>query len=277
MKTTFPIIVLIAFAASSSRSAEPLLLQDAYIDAGNPSQSNSNYGADGDLRIYKSGTRVMRAFLKFSLDTLPAGTTAANVTQARLRLWVNESTSGLGAITLIPVTSAWDESVIKANNISGMTFGSPTISDLPVSSSSTFISIDVTDWVKAWLNGTLRNEGLEIVASAATTNLNLYFDSKESSQTSHEPSLEIVLSNMGPPGPTGPQGVSGPPGPAGVAGSQGLPGAAGAPGTPGSPGAQGPAGPAGAQGPPGPAGASATRIEPQGDLSMGDFTQGTPP
>jgi hypothetical protein len=102
-----------------------------------------------------------------------------------------------------------------------------------------FVSIDVTDWVKAWLAGTLANEGIKIEASSTAPFLDLSFDSKESIQTSHEPRLEISLSRIGPAGPQGPAGMPGPPG---------------APGSPGATGNEGPAGPAGSSGPPGPPG-----------------------
>ncbi|MEN3370779.1 MAG: hypothetical protein V7609_2922 [Verrucomicrobiota bacterium] len=104
---------------------------------------------------------------------------------------------------------------------------------------SNFISIDVTDWVKAWLDGSLPNEGIEIEAGATTALLNLAFDSKESNQTSHEPRLEIVLSKIG---PIGPMGLIGPQGLQGFAGPAGPPGTSGPTGSTGMTGPQGIAG-----------------------------------
>ena len=286
---------------SQSRAGEALLLQDTYVDNGptgsKPPPVNANFGTSNDLRVFRSGTRVGRAFLKFSLATLPPGTTAADVTQARLRLWVNESTTASGAVTLTPVTTSWDELILKDNTSASITFGQPKLSDLAISTVANFVSVDVTDWVKGWLNGTLVNEGFEIEPSA-TTAPNLYFDSKESDLTGHEPRLEISLNKTGSAGPTGaqgqqgsagaagpvgPQGLQGsqgPAGPAGIAGPGGIPGPAGSQGNTGNPGPAGATGAAGAQGSQGPAGPAAawpTRIEPQGDLSMGEFTQGPTP
>ncbi len=65
-----------------------------------------------------------------------------------------------------------------------------------------FISIDVTNWVKAWLDGKLINEGIEIAPSANTKFLDLAFDSKESDRTSHEARLEISLGKSENPTPT---------------------------------------------------------------------------
>lgn len=263
------IVMSILCAASQLHAMEALLLQDAYVDNG-----KNNLGSSGDLRVQKNGPQLCRAFLKFSLATLPVGVTASNVTQARLRLWINSSSTTLGSITMTPVISVWDEMTIKNSTANGLTLGSPKITDIPVNSNSDFISIDVTAWVKAWISGTLINEGFEVEAATATTNLNLYFDSKESAATSHEPQLEIQLDSIGPQGPPGP---TGPQGPSGVAGSQGPPGLQGPSGPLGPTGAMGPAGTQGPMGPIGPIGPAPTHIQPQGDLSMGEFTQGTSP
>jgi hypothetical protein len=74
----------------------------------------------------------------------------------------------------------------------------------------------------------------------------------------------------GDPGPMGPQG---PAGPAGLTGASGPIGPQGPTGPVGDLGPAGPAGSTGPAGPQGPAGPALTRVEPQGDLSMGEFTQ----
>jgi hypothetical protein len=241
----FILLVTLSFAQQTA-AIEALLLQDTYVDngttGGKPPPNSSNYGAGMDLRVFKGNGRLGRAFLKFSLATLPPGSTATDVTHARLRFWVNSNSTAAGSITLSPVTTAWDEYTLKDSSTGSFVFGLPKLLDLPVNSVSNFISIDVTNWVKAWLDGTLVNEGIEIEASATSTLLNLAFDSKESNQTSHEPRLEVSLSKIGPVGPAGPQGP------------QGISGLAGATGPAGEMGSSGSAGPTGAVGDPGPAG-----------------------
>ena len=245
------ILVLLApFVTVRSASAvEALLLQDTYVDNGTtgskPPPNQSNYGAGMDLRIFKGNGRIGRTFLKFSLATLPPGTTASDVSHARLRFWLNANSTVVGSITLNPVTTAWDEYTLKDSSTAGLTFGLPRLTDLPINLINNFVSIDVTDWVKAWLSGTLVNEGIEVEASSATTLLNLAFDSKESNQTSHEPRLEISLSRIGPAGPQGAPGIPGVPGPAGSPGATGSTGAVGPAGSQGPQGPQGVAGPAG--------------------------------
>jgi hypothetical protein len=236
-------LVLLAFIPPRAGAVEALLLQDTYVDngtsGGRPTPNNSNYGAGMDLRVFKGNGRVGRIFLKFSLAILPPGTTATDVSHARLRFWINGNSTVAGTITLTPVTTAWDEYTLKDTSTVSLTFGAPKISELPIAIMNNFVSIDVTDWVKAWLNGALANEGIEIEAGASTALLNLAFDSKESNETSHEPRLEISLTRIGPVGPPGPQG---------------SPGVPGAPGPIGPPGVPGIAGPAGSQGPAGPQG-----------------------
>jgi hypothetical protein len=259
-KTTFSFLLTLALilgvfcTTPRAEAVDGLLLQDAYVDnatTGSPVPNSTNYGSNNDLRVLKNANHACRSFLKFSVGTLPSGTTANDVTQARLRLWVNNPTGTLGPITLTPVTSAWDESTIKNNNTGSMTFGTPKISDLSVNSTNAFISIDVTDWVKAWISGTLTNEGFQIETATGTSNLSINFDSKESSLTSHEPVLEIVLGTVGLQGPTGPQGTVGA---TGATGSQGIAGVTGPNGVTGPQGPGGATGGTGAQGAAGPTG-----------------------
>ena len=183
--------------ASRACAIEALLLQDTYVDngttAGESPPNASNYGAGMDLHVFKGNGRIGRAFLKFSLETLPPGTAAGHVTHARLRLWVNAKSTAAGSITLTPVITRWDEYTLSDNAARDLAFGRPQLSELPVESINNFISIDVTDWVKAWLGGKLINEGIEIAPSSNTKFLDLAFDSKESDRTSHEARLEISL------------------------------------------------------------------------------------
>src|SRR5438876_1515763 len=107
------VVFLVISAIHDGFAVDALLLQDTYVDSGS---ANPNFGRSSDLRVFKTNTRSMRAFLQFTTATLPPGTTADNVTQARLRLWVNSSTATCGSITMTPVISPWDEMTLNYNN-----------------------------------------------------------------------------------------------------------------------------------------------------------------
>jgi collagen triple helix repeat protein len=260
------VALAILSAATKSAAVDGLLLQDTYVDSNN---GQTNYGTSGDLRVSSDfgigiGTTgaSMRAFLKFSTGTLPPGTTAADISQARLNLWVNSSSSMRGAIILTPLTRPWDESSLIFDTSGDLGFSSPRYENVSIDFIGQFVSIDVTDWVKGWVAGTLVNEGFVIEPAQEGSGLDLYFDSKESTQTSHEPRLEIVLN--GPPGPQGSPGPQGPQGSQGPTGSTGATGATGPTGPVGAPGAVGPEGPQGIPGATGPAGV-------QGEMAGADY------
>lgn len=87
-------------------AVDAVLLDDTVVDngsSGKPVPNATNYGTGSDLRVFKGGGRVGRAFLKFSLDSMPPGTTADDVTQARVTLWVNSNSTVLGAVTITPL------------------------------------------------------------------------------------------------------------------------------------------------------------------------------
>ena len=123
-----------------------------------------------------------------------------------------------------------------------------------------FITVDITETVRQWLNNPGSNFGLVL----RTEDARLYIQSKENVYAGHSMEVEINLANAGPQGPVGPQGPEGEQGPAGLQGVTGLPGpqgtrgenrAAGATREPqGEIGAVGEQGPEGQMGPPGPVG-----------------------
>jgi hypothetical protein len=86
--------------------------------------------------------------------------------------------------------------------------------------------------------------------------------------------VKVTFIRNGDKGDTGIAGANGSPGPAGPQGLMGLQGNSGPQGVAGPGGDPGPVGPIGPQGP---AGVTPTHIQPQGDLSMGEFTQGQTP
>jgi hypothetical protein len=223
------------------------LIGDTYIQPG----SAINVG--GTVTVNVGGVPGFQGLFQFDLGSLPPGTTAASVSGASLRLFVNKIGTA-GSINVNVATASWSESTV--NGLSGVGVGQLVAGPIAVSVANAYISIPVTAQVQAWLNGA-PNNGLIVSATPSTTSVS--FDSKESTSTSHPAVLEIDLSGqsgaIGAPGPSGATGATGATGPVGAPGPQGPAGAAGAQGATGPTGAIGPTGAAGATGSQGPAGA----------------------
>jgi hypothetical protein len=171
-----------------------------------------NKGDKQELRV--GGVVKYESFIKFDLTTVPEDVLPEEVLQATLRLYPTK-VLGDGFIDVLPVSSDWSEG-------SGVGFP-PSVENTPAASFQVssadeldYVHVDVTSLVKDWLDDdALRpNYGIALIAGASE-NTNVYFDSKESGGTSHDPGLEIVFGSVGPQGDTGPQG---PPGNDGVSG-----------------------------------------------------------
>ncbi len=169
------------------------------------------------------------ALVQFDLSPLPAGTTAAQITKATLRVYCNRADVP-GAVQAQLLGAAWSESTVTYATLPPL---GATVQTAQVAAAGEFVTFDVTSAVQGWVLAPGTNFGLALVAATGTA---VQFDSKENDQTSHAPELEIVLVDSGPVGPQGPQGAagvtgatgpSGPAGPAGPQGPQGLPGTSG--------------------------------------------------
>jgi hypothetical protein len=244
------VVVLMAVCSGVRAEAQAVLTADAHVAASDPT---TNFGSLSNLRVGGGYSTLMQ----FDLSLLPAGTTAAQVTRAVLVVYANR-VDVAGSVSVAPLAGTWAEG--------GVTYASlpaagPVVASANVASAGSFVGVDVTATVQAWLAGTQANNGLLLTSSAAQVQL----DSKENDETAHPPQLAITLASggatgatgaTGPQGPQGIQGLQGPAGPQGQQGAQGMTGAAGAAGPAGAPGVPGPAGAPGVQGPAGATGAT---------------------
>jgi len=252
-----PTMTLLALAFTQQLfAAEAIHTDDAYTDA---AKATTNFGNAATLPVSGSGATLKRAWIKFDLPSvLPAGTTASQVSKATLKLWVSTAkTGGPVSVYVVTGTPAWVEGTGAVG--SGITNGtaptlapSPVINGWQITSAGDFAAVDVTSLVQSWVTTPTLNLGIALTPDASTVNVS--FDSKESTTTSHGPQLEIQLVNQGPAGPQGPQGLTGPAGPIGPQGPVGATGPTGANGPQGATGATGAAGPQGATGAIGPKG-----------------------
>ena len=180
---TFCLIML--FPAHSA-GQQATLTDDAQTSAGTP---NQNFGANASVRV--SGTNI-RGFFKFKLTPdLPAGTTGSRVGKATLKLFVGSVTTP-GTFDVFRVTGAWEETTVTGATAppTGNMESAITVDDTQVSK---WVTLDVTQLVKDWLDGVLPNEGIVLVANGGVGNV--LFNSKENQTTSHEARLEVVLNH----------------------------------------------------------------------------------
>ena len=243
----FAVITLFLSFAAVSR-AQSTLVDDANT-ANSLKDADSNFGTNPNLIV----SSINNTYLKFKLSpAMPSGTQSSDIAKATLKLYVGTVTSS-GTLDLYQVAGTWNEKTVTANTSPSL--GALISSGIQIDANrkGQFLTIDVTSMVCNWLDG-LPNNGIAIIAGSGA---NVTFDSKENSQTSHEPELIITLNkSAGPQGPQGPQGEKGDVGPQGPKGDKGDKGDVGPQGSQGQQGAQGEPGPQGQQGPQGPAGPS---------------------
>jgi hypothetical protein len=240
------VLISVLIFPAAAFGAQAVVSDDTYTESG----SSSVNGNIDQLRLGDTGK--FRTYLKFNLASLPAGTTAANVEKATLRLFVN-SVSTAGAFNVHKVNAAWSESALHGTNQPDFEPLGFFTTDILVATSDVrdYLLLDITALVKGWVNLPASNHGI-VLQRAGSSSIFIQFDSKETTATSHDPRLEIVLGSQGPQGATGSQGAEGPTGPEGA---EGPTGPQGAEGPTGPQGAEGPTGPQGAEGSTGPQGA----------------------
>ncbi len=246
-------IILMAMALSwpaTSSASEARLSQDTYV-----TNCAGNKGSAPILSVRNTGNCSSHgpavsesSLIQFDLSTLPDGTTAANVQKATLFLYVS-ALSQPGTVDVSVVTQSWSEAIVTSLPSLGSSLGG-----FPLASTdlNQFIAIEVTSQVQDWLTTPASNFGL---AFTPDSSVNVQFDSKENTSTSHHPRLVIDLPDTGPTGPTGPTGATGNVGPTGPTGAQGNEGPTGPTGAQGNVGPTGPTGAQGNEGPTGPTGA----------------------
>jgi hypothetical protein len=172
----------------ASAHAGPILLQDTYTESGK--NSSYNYGGNPSLKVASDKT----SFLQFAVNSdLPFGTKGRDVAKATLKLFVN-SVEGNGSFKVNSVDTSWIEASINATNQPFSSQGVTGPITVNTASSQNWISIDITNQMREWLDGISLNNGLALIAADGT--ISVSFDSKESTTTSHAPEIEIIAANV---------------------------------------------------------------------------------
>lgn len=242
-------VVMWLCAAIPAVAVEATLVADAHV---NSAQPQVNSGAISNLDVGGGYT----ALVQFDLSSLPAGTIAAQISKATLRLYCNRVDTA-GAVSIAPVNGAWGEYSVTYASLP--TLGS-VATTAQVSQAGEYVAVDVTGLVQAWVTAPATNNGLALTAASAVVE----FDSKENDLTGHAAELDVTLVSTGATGLAGPQGLQGVAGAVGPQGPQGIQGPMGATGAQGL---QGVAGPQGPQGPPGSSGGAVTGLNYRGTYS----------
>ena len=215
MKSITPVRVFVALACvllfvPLAEATQLPVAGDATVSS---SRSAANLGSLSNLYVGNGNTSL----LQFSLGSLPAGTTSAQVENATLFVFVNR-VNAAGSVTVQPATSSWTESGVTYSSMPSL--GS-SIGSFSVSAAGEYVAVDVTSEVQSWVTTPASNYGLALSSSAA----NVVLDSKENDQTAHPAILDVTLVNQGSQGPIGLTGATGA---TGVTGATGLVGATGA-------------------------------------------------
>jgi hypothetical protein len=160
-----------------------------------------------------------RSYLNFAVQPEVAHVTAAGIGSAMVRLWVSRVTAP-GSVDVFVAASAWDENTITSANAPGAGVQVATFSVPP---GGGWVTVDISNLVRVWRDFPSAEFGLVLAANAATPGVNVQFDSKENTLTSHAAMLDVsFVAPQGPPGPAGPVGDAGPVGPLGKPGTDGA-------------------------------------------------------
>lgn len=185
MKTTLPTIAaLLALNAHGLFAANIPATEDSYI----AQPKNVFSGVTGKSTTLPVSFTA-RALVKFEIDGL--GIPSNQVQRASLRVYVS-SVTAIGEIefrSLVAGTSGnWAEDAAK--NVPGPALDSGEgITVNLTDKRKRFITVDVTDWVKLWLNTPSTNNGVAIISKSGLANIKL--GSKEGFGIGYPAELEI--------------------------------------------------------------------------------------
>ncbi|HEV2401932.1 MAG TPA: DNRLRE domain-containing protein [Candidatus Sulfotelmatobacter sp.] len=174
------LVVFLLLLTSLIAQAQITPSGDAYTNSATPT---TNFGAKTLLDV-DAASQI--SYMQFDLGSIPSG---SSITQATLKLYVN-TVSKTGSFNVDYVNVAWSEATIDWSNQPPL--GGTIAASVPVvtADKNQYLLINVTSALQAWLNGSETNNGIALVANGT---LNMTFDSKENTGTSHPPELDVVF------------------------------------------------------------------------------------
>ena len=196
------------FSPALARAQAPVT-DDTYAQNG----TSGNNGTNVHLVVASPNTN---AYIRFSLAEIPSTLNGSSVEKATLRLFVNDVaiTAGNFYICRLEANQVWTEDTLTGLNHPGCDLTTPAIeAAVPSGAHQDYLLVDITPIVQYWLNNSGTNNGIGIWSSNPSTSVgtgvNVTFDAKEDTDTSHDPQMDIVLTTGGSAGATGPTGPTG--------------------------------------------------------------------
>ncbi|HTC74836.1 MAG TPA: DNRLRE domain-containing protein, partial [Edaphobacter sp.] len=141
-------LAVLSAAGWPAFAVEATLVADAHVNSALPTV---NSGAISNLNVGGGYT----ALLQFDLSTLPAGTTAAQVSRATLRLYCNRMDTA-GLVSVQPVSGSWGEYSVTFATLPSLGSAAQVVS---VSQAQTYVAVDVTGLVQGWVTAPSTNNG----------------------------------------------------------------------------------------------------------------------
>jgi hypothetical protein len=187
MQSRFTTILLVTICGCMAAYGQITPSGDAYTDTATPT---TNLGSKPLLDVESASQTT---YIQFDLSSIPFGYSRASIAKATLKLYVNAVTTA-GSFNVDYVNGTWSEKTITAGLAPAL--GTTIVSSVALTSGNVhdYILIDVTPALGAWLDGTIPNDGIALLANSP---LNASFDSKENTANSQPPQLDIVFAGGG--------------------------------------------------------------------------------
>ena len=180
-----------AFRASAT---QVVLAQDSYTNTAS-SQTNYNTGSSAlSLLIDGRAGNIHKTWLQFDLNAvLPVGTTWNQVARATLTVYARTVTTA-GSVRVENANGGWTEGTVTNANapVTANDAGGNVYASASFTTSGMYVTFDVTELVRDWVDGVVVNHGLALVPADGAVRVTL--DSKETTASSHQATLEVTLS-----------------------------------------------------------------------------------
>lgn len=147
-------------------------IQDSYVRKTRPL---FNYGTTNDMFVGQNGSDIYRSYLQFKKPKLPKNIYLLN---AKIRLYVSIATQFIGAFELCNLNNSWIEQGITWQNAPN----SLTSASIKYDGSTLqkYVEIDIKDYIDAWLNTNVLDNGFVIKSSNENISKYASFFTRES-------------------------------------------------------------------------------------------------